>query len=244
MSTTADQQPVLQVTEDDAARLQAENPKGRLLEWCAKEKWASPQFEQEAVPGGFRIRGILSPDTVEQTHKQFVVPPLGGLEATTTAKQPPEGGMTNGLTTHLCGGCEETIATAWYGAAKLKAGEQAAAEAILQLLQRRQTTRRPQPPSKTAPPSLPVNRNAAMLLNELTQAGVLQATGYDVVDQSGPSHQPTFTVVAWATTAAGQTLRTEAVCASSKKSAQRTAADQLLDLLAQEGITRIRETSA
>ena len=198
MSTTADQQQVLQVTEDDVSRLQSENPKGRLLEWCAKEKVALPQFEQEAVPGGFRIRGILSPDA------------------------------------------EETIATAWYGAAKLKAGEQAAAEAILEILQGRQTVTQQQSPSENAPQSPAGNRNAAMRLNELTQAGILQATGYEVLDQSGPSHQPTFAVVAWATTPAGQTWRTEPVCASSKKSAQRAAADQLLDLLAQEGMTGLK----
>ena len=81
-------------------------------------------------------------------------------------------------------------------------------------------------------------RNAAMVLNELAQVGLLQAFGYDLLDQTGPSHQPTFATVAWATIPDGRTLRTEPINASSKKSGQRAAADRLLGLLVDEGITR------
>jgi dsRNA-specific ribonuclease len=77
-----------------------------------------------------------------------------------------------------------------------------------------------------------------MVLNELTQAGLIQASGHDLIDQTGPSHQPSFTVVAWATVPDGRTLRTEPASASSKKSAQRAAADRLVDMLVREGITR------
>ena len=77
-----------------------------------------------------------------------------------------------------------------------------------------------------------------MAINELCQAGVLQAAHYEVLDQSGPSHQPTFSVVAWATTPDGKTVRTEPVQAPSKKVAQEQAADYLLDLLVAAGLSR------
>jgi dsRNA-specific ribonuclease len=77
-----------------------------------------------------------------------------------------------------------------------------------------------------------------MVLNELCQVGLLQAVGYDVLDQTGPSHQPTFAIVAWAQTSAGDMIRAEPVHAPSKKSGQREAADRLLDLLVANGLTR------
>ncbi len=192
---------VAHVTDDDAARLQSTNPKGRLLEWCAKRKTSPPRFEQDASPEGYRIRAVLSLDD------------------------------------------REDMATSWHVSPKLKIAEQAAAEAILQKLPEK-------PPAEVQPaapasqtlaepaPEPPSGRNSAMILNELTQAGLLQAIGHEMLDQTGPSHQPTFTVVGWATTPDGRTLRTEPTNASSKKSAQRTAADRLLELLVDEGITR------
>ncbi len=133
--------------------------------------------------------------------------------------------------------------TAWYVAPKLKTAEQAAAEALW-----RQLPNEPAAEARLAPaaiqtsveptPEPPSGRNPAMALNELAQAGLLQAAGYDLLDQSGPSHQPTFTVVAWATFPDGRTIRADPVNASSKKIGQRAAADRLLGLLAQEGITR------
>jgi len=68
-------------------------------------------------------------------------------------------------------------------------------------------------------------------------AGLLQANGYELLDQRGPSHQPTFTTIAWATLSDGRTIRSEPISGSSKKSGQRAAAGRLLDLLVQEGIT-------
>ena len=77
-----------------------------------------------------------------------------------------------------------------------------------------------------------------MVLNELKQVGILQSFGYEVASQDGPSHQPVFSIVGWATTPDGRTWRTAPVCASSKKSGQRSAAERLLDLLVEQGITR------
>jgi dsRNA-specific ribonuclease len=139
----------------------------------------------------------------------------------------------------------DQIVTAWYVAPKLKIAEHAAADAVLQqLLDPPGAEARPTPtpaaiPTWVEPKSeLPSGRNPMMAVNELMQAGLLLATGYELLDPTGPSHQPTFTVVAWATFADGRTVRAEPVNASSKKFGQRAAADRLLALLVQEGITR------
>jgi dsRNA-specific ribonuclease len=132
---------------------------------------------------------------------------------------------------------EDTISD-WYSAAKPKTAEQAAAEAVLEILQRRRPSGQEEAPSET-PATQAGQRNAAMLLNELKQAGVLQGVGYEVVQQDGPSHNPVFSTVAWATTEDGQSWTTDPVRTSSKKSGQRAAADRLLDLLVEQGITRL-----
>jgi dsRNA-specific ribonuclease len=138
---------------------------------------------------------------------------------------------------------QDEIVTGWFVAAKVKTAEQAAAEAVLQ-----QLSSEPSPEATPVTAAVPTEgeatsqppsgRNAVSALNELMQAGLLQAAGYELLDQSGPSHQPTFTTVAWATLPDGRTLRTEPVNGPSKKSGQRAAADRLLDLLVLEGVTR------
>jgi dsRNA-specific ribonuclease len=208
----------VRVGEEDLARLQAANPKGRLLEWCARQKWPMPQFEQQASPDGYRVRAVVNP---ESEHK-------------------------------LC--------SAWHLAATLKAAEQAASESVLETVCNRPAGREAEAASgspvpeaaklvlETGDPVLqtaePVKlvpeaseRNVAMLLNELKQAGILQASGYEVVQEGGPSHQPVFATVAWATTPDGRTWRTVPVRASSKKAGQRSAAESLVDILVEQGVT-------
>lgn len=199
-SCDAEQQ-VLRIDAADAARLQASNPKGRLLEWCAQRNTSAPRFEQDVSPEGYRIRAVVAlPD-------------------------------------------RDPIVTAWHEAAKLKPAEQAAAEAALRQLPDEPAAETlpaaagTAAPSATSPPASS-DRDAAATLNELTQAGLLQAVGYELLGQSGPSHQPTFAGLAWAAIADGRTLRTEPVTAPSKKAGQRQAAGRLVDLLIQEGLTR------
>lgn len=192
---------ILRVTEEEATRLQTINPKGRLLERCAKAKLPAPRFEQDASPEGYRIRAVLSLSE------------------------------------------QEEIRTPWFVAQKLKTAEQAAAEAALQQLPTEPTPETPQPQAgiqePTAPmPETPTGRNPGMVLNELTQAGLLGGSGFDLLDQSGPSHQPTFVVVAWTRLLDGRTLRTEPAHAPSKKAAQRLAGESMVALLVEEGITR------
>lgn len=191
---------VVRVAAADASRLQTTNPKGSLLEWCAKHKAPLPRFERDASTEGYRIRVVVSVRD------------------------------------------QEEMATAWYEAAKLKTAEQAAAEAILSRLPSEPTLETEASavasPVQVAVTSEPVTGpNPAAALNELTQAGLLQANGYELLDQSGPSHQPTFTTIAWATMSDGRTIRSEPISGSSKKSRQGAAAGRLLDLLVQEGIT-------
>jgi dsRNA-specific ribonuclease len=201
ISKIVDTEDLVRVADDEASHLQSSNPKGRLLEWCAKSKIPPPRFEQEASPDGYRIRALL------------LLP------------------------------SQDEIASGWYVAAKMKNAEQAAAASILQRLPDQQSTSTaPTADDATTPPPSRTSdaaavANAASRLNELTQAGVLQNTGYEHVGQAGPSHQPTFTVVAWAKTHDGRTLRTDPAQAPSKKTAQRAAAGYLLNLLVDEGIT-------
>ena len=189
---------VIRVNDDDAGHLQSSNPKGRLLEWCAKSKVPPPDFQQEASPEGYRIRAVLLTAEGDQ------------------------------------------LTSPWYVAQKLKTAEQAAAEAILEQLPAEPVAEAPSPVSPATPPASngePQGRNAAMALNELTQAGLIASNGYELVGQSGPSHQPTFVTVAWAKTLEGRTLQSEPVGAPSKKAAQHAAAGHLLELLVAEGIT-------
>ncbi len=186
---------VVPVSDEDVLRFQTVNPKGQLLERCAKRRGPAPQFEQQANPRGYQVRVVLD---------------LG------------DGART---------------CSAWYVAATLKAAEQAAAEEVLKALrsipacgQVEAVSNTPEPPAGEA--------NAAMVLNELKQVGVLQSFGYEVVHEGGPSHQPVFSIVAWSTTPDGQTWRADPVHATSKKSGQRAAAESLLGLLVEHGITR------
>ncbi len=189
------------LADDDAARLQAANPKGKLLEWCAQSKTPPPDFQRDASADGYRIRAVLA---------------VGG---------------------------REPIATAWYVSAKLKLAEHAAAEEVLQWL--------PQEPAAEAPQAAPLpqttaavaseasrQRNPVGALNELRQAGVLESAGFELLEQAGPSHQPTFMVVAWARLPDGRTLQSEPAGAPSKKAAQAASADRLLGRLADDGLTR------
>lgn len=186
---------VVPLADEDLQRLQSANPKGRLLEWCAKRKCAAPRFEQHANPQGYQVRALLDRDAA---------PPLS---------------------------------SAWHLAPTLKAAEQAAADDILKNLAAEPAAAADAAPARS-PEAPPAAATAAMALNELKQVGLLTAYGYEVTDQEGPSHQPVFTIAAWATTPDQKTWRTAPVCAPSKKAAQRTAAENLLDLLAEQGVTR------
>ena len=209
----ADSEEVVRVADDDAARLHGINPKGRLLEWCVKSKVPPPDFQQDASADGYRVRAML----------------------------------------RLAD--DRKIVTAWCVAPKLKTAEHAAAEALLRQLAD-QPGGQPTLPVQPAPSSQPqaavpvvqaslavasespTGRNPVSALNELRQAGLLDSAGYELLEQAGPSHQPTFVMVAWANLPDGRNVRSEPAGAPSKKAAQAAAANGLLDRLAAEGVTR------
>ena len=56
----ADKSNIVTVTADEAAGLHTENPKGKLLEWCAKIKCEFPHYEQDAYSEGYCARGTMS----------------------------------------------------------------------------------------------------------------------------------------------------------------------------------------
>ncbi len=192
------------VTDEDARRLQSANPKGKLLEWCARNKVPPPTFEQVPTPAGFRVRVVV--------------------------RQPDRP--------------SDAVVTDWYEAARVKTAEHAAAEtALARLLAQapgnRADSAAPMAAAATGAAVPGANgRTSAMALNELRQAGRLEDYGYELLEQNGPSHQPTFRVVAWARLPDGRSLRTDVVEASAKKAAQRLAADRLMERLAEAGVRR------
>jgi dsRNA-specific ribonuclease len=66
----------------------------------------------------------------------------------------------------------------------------------------------------------------------MRQVGFIEDFGYELVERSGPSHQPTFVVAAWAQKSGGDRVQTDKVSAAAKKSAERQAAQLLVDVLA------------
>jgi hypothetical protein len=71
-----------------------------------------------------------------------------------------------------------------------------------------------------------------MLLNEMRQVGVIEAFGYELIESRGPSHQPTFVMAAWAQMPGGNRVQTDNVAAAARKSAERQAAQLLVEILA------------
>ena len=59
MEETEAEETVRRVDDETAASLKLENPKGSLLEWCMARKLGAAEFEQRAVPGGFRVQAVL-----------------------------------------------------------------------------------------------------------------------------------------------------------------------------------------
>jgi dsRNA-specific ribonuclease len=51
---------VVQVSDDEAKQLKIQNPKGRLLEWCAAHRAPLPSFAERAVIGGFHIQAAVA----------------------------------------------------------------------------------------------------------------------------------------------------------------------------------------
>ena len=72
---------------------------------------------------------------------------------------------------------------------------------------------------------------ASCTVLEVCGTRVVVDCGHELLDLAGPSHQPVFTMKAWAATSTGQRIETSPVQAPSKKAAQRLAAEHLLEVL-------------
>jgi len=120
----------------------------------------------------------------------------------------------------------------WFQAPTLKSAERGAARHLLAQLRR--GTGHPDPSPVTDGAQVPVATDARGALNEMRQTGALRDYGYTDAGQEGPNHQPVFRVRGWAEFGDGRRVETETVSGSSKKDAQRRAADALRDALSSE----------
>ena len=68
------------------------------------------------------------------------------------------------------------------------------------------------------------------------QKGTIRDFGYEETGRTGPTHQPVFTMVAWAITLLDEKITGDPMQADSKKDAQRAAAEALVDRLVSFGL--------
>ena len=177
--------------EVEGAALQTANPKGKLLEHCARQKLGTPEFVQEPSPRGYAVRAVL----------------LDGSRSRAFVSR------------------------------KLKLAEHAAARELLDILLEGAPVQHTNGSDVLAASPAPRNENARMRLNELRQVGIIDDFGYELLERSGPSHQPIFVMGAWATVSGDEgRLRGADVRAGSKKDAERVAAEALMDRLREEGL--------
>jgi dsRNA-specific ribonuclease len=200
MEETEAEESVRWVEDETAARLKLDNPKGKLLEWCMARKLGAAEFEQRAVPGGFRVRAVL--------------------------------GIRN-----------NPFVTAWYEASARKVAEQSAASELLERLKESPEPRtsgvgdeKRETDSWGPEAGEGGGLDPRMELNELRQTGVIQDFGYEETERSGPSHQPVFTMTAWAILEDDEKITGGPVRADSKKAAQLAAAGALVDRMVAMGL--------
>jgi Cft2 family RNA processing exonuclease len=138
----------------------------------------------------------------------------------------------------------ETIRSGWHAAGTKKMAEQAASKALLAMLEETsgssESPPREMPPDKSvarAPSSqaTPGGRDPMMLLNEMRQLQVIGDFGYDLKACTGPSHQPLFTIVGWATLESGERVEAPPVQSAAKKAGRRQAAEALVAELREMG---------
>ena len=169
--------------------LRRDNPKGALLEWCAKRHYRTPYFEEKPDLAGFRVR---------------VSAQVG----------------------------QRTWSSQWYSATTIRMAQHAAAADLLQQVQHRAVPERQTSASGDCQPGdVSAGQDARVTLNEMKQQGLIADFGYAQGETQGPSHQPIFTLHCWATTPQGDKIDGSEVQATSKRTAQRNAAAQLLSRL-------------
>jgi dsRNA-specific ribonuclease len=260
--------------------LKRENPKGRLLELCMRERLPAP-VTTFAVEGALHVAvtTVAMPDgeissgpqrapvkrTAEQLAAKAILDEAGRRSAAVSFEdadereaelkaQNPKGKLLERrvgerrsaptfesravaggylVRAHLEDG-GGNLAGGWYRARSLKIAEHAAAESVLALLEGHCAT--PVEDKSVKPGEQMSSVEPRMLLNEFSQVGEIAAFGYRLVAQGGPSHQPVFTVAAWADLPEGERIEGSAAQAASKKAAERAAASALVAALVERGI--------
>jgi Cft2 family RNA processing exonuclease/dsRNA-specific ribonuclease len=193
---------VTEVNDVQQAILEQQNPKGKLLEFCAQRKLSSPKFEVVAVIGGFRCVAKI------------------GLRGSNMLETPP-------FQATRAKAAEQAAAAALYQQIRSSKAGQPEKIALSEDHPASVSTPAGPPHAHMAAQRL----DARVQLNEWRQQKHLAHFGYDLVDHQGPPHQPVFVMTAWAELPGGNRCVTDQVTAGSKKEAQLAAADALRALL-------------
>jgi dsRNA-specific ribonuclease len=255
-----------------------ENPKGKLLEFCARTKALPPTLvvERSGERWGVALTLVVHDRTLEsamhwaQTRvsaEQLAAGELLGVLALTSEAEPgelvtddeeaalrlqnPKGKLfercvglrvtpvfdVHPVLTSDGNGFEASVSVLlpsgeelWSDirrAGSAKAAEQAAAASLLPQVISAAT---PGPSSAVSPPPSAAT-DARSALNELRMRGGLRDYGFVLERQDGPQHAPVFFVKAFAIHRSGERVEVPSVTASSKKEAERLAAERLFQEL-------------
>ncbi len=195
-----------EVDEAQQAILEQQNPKGKLLEFCAQRKLSSPQFDVVAVVGGFRCVAQIRLSGSNTLETQ----PFQATRAK-VAEQAAAAELYQKLRSWKNKRSDKTTVPEEHLAAKPAS-----------------VSSSPGPDHADKALQRP---DARMQLNHWRQQRHLVNFGYELVDHQGPSHQPIFVMTAWAELPGGNRCTTDHISAGSKKEAQMAAADALRALL-------------
>ena len=189
------------VSESQQRSLEQQNPKGRLLEFCAQRQLSPPHFETEAVVEGYRCGVTVKLPGGPSLHTKLFLATRAKV-----AEQAAAAALYDQLLTWEQDRPDEP---------PVAVEHQAEASAAVQ----------------TSPDATPQRPDARVQLNQWRQQQYLVDFGYELIDHHGPSHQPVFVMTAWAELPGGDKRITDQVTAGSKKEAQLAAASALRALL-------------
>jgi dsRNA-specific ribonuclease len=181
--------------------VEQQNPKGKLLEFCAQHQLPRPAFKAEAVIEGYRCVATIDMSSGMTLQSQ----PFQATHAR-VAEQAAAADLYEKL-------------LSWDTSRPDKAEVSVEHQAGFP------------PAAPLHPETTPQRPDARMQLNQWRQQKHLVNFGYDLVAHQGPSHQPVFVMTAWAELPGGDRRTTDRVTASSKKEAQVAAASALRALL-------------
>jgi Cft2 family RNA processing exonuclease/dsRNA-specific ribonuclease len=191
----------ISVSEAQQLSLEQQNPKGKLLEFCAQRKWSPPKFQTEAMVEGYRCGVTIALPGGARLHTKLFLAARAKV-----AEQAAAAALYDQLVTWEQNRPDEPT---------VSVDHQAGAPAAIPI----------------SPDAAPQRPDARVQLNQWRQQQHLVNFGYELMDHHGPSHQPVFVMMAWAELPGGDRRITAPVTAGSKKEAQLAAASALRALL-------------